>query len=166
MNNRWHLFFDDAPHAHYQIGYASTGPGEFPLGWEMENKIFGPHNPEQKQEWDDDIPEGNNFGTGDPDVALEDNTLYMTYEWPVGIAWKELDLLSEGGIEVTAVLESDADGDDQPDGIIQHTSLEPGINRVYLLEETLNRKFRVRLEMSSSDPLVSPMVTRLSVDRE
>jgi len=166
MNNRWHLFFDDAPHTRYQIGYASTGPGEFPRGWEMENKIFGPHDPEQGQTWDDDIPDGNNFGTGDPDVALEGHTLYMTYEWPVGIAWKELDVFIGDGIEVAAVLEADTDGDDQTDGVIQRVRIEPGMQMKYPLDEPVNRKFRIRLEMSSSDSLVTPMVTSLLVGHE
>jgi hypothetical protein len=166
MNNRWHMFFDDAPHFHYQIGYASAKPGDFPAGWIMNNKIFGPHNPEQGQTWDDDGLDGNNFGTGDPDVALEGNTLYMTYEWPVGIAWKELDIFSSEGIEVTAVLEADADGDDQPDGIIQRIMVEPGLHMKYPLDEPMNGKFRIRIEMGSNDSLVSPMVTSLVVGQE
>jgi hypothetical protein len=162
MNNRWHLFFDDAPHFHYQIGYASTSLEDFPYGWEMENKIFGPHHPEQGQAWDDDLPEGNNFGTGDADVALEGHTLYMTYEWPVGIAWKELDVLSAEEMEVTLVLEIDQDGDDLPDQF-EHIRLHPGMCRVYATGKITCRRYRIRIEMMSDNPEISPMITALSM---
>lgn len=77
FNNRWHMFFDDGEHLHYNIGYAATSAEEFPYGWKLENDIYGPYNPDQGQTWDDDNENGNNFGTGDADFALEDHTLYM-----------------------------------------------------------------------------------------
>jgi hypothetical protein len=163
FNNRWHIFYDDSAHAHYRIGYASATIEDFPGGWVAQKRIFGPHRPDQGQLWDDDVPEGNNFGTGDADVAIEGSTLYMTYEWPVGIAWKELDLYDGDCIGVTIRVETDSKGDGCPDEIIRTIPVRPGKKLNYTIPVRSMDRFRISIFMTSSDTLVSPMITELGI---
>ena len=128
-----------------------------------EKRIFGPHNPEQGQLWDDDVPEGNNFGTGDADVAFEGTTLYMTYEWPVGIAWKELDVYDQELTTVTASLEVDSDADGLPDSTIQTIPIRPGERVSYPIQNYSCKKFRIKIQMASNHAEVSPMITELII---
>jgi len=119
FNNHWHMLFDDGPHLHYNIGWARTKPSQFPGGWNIHRKIYGPHNPEQGQVWDDDTDEGNRFGTGDADMALEGTTLYMFTERPVGAAYRELhEVLNFDDIQAEIRLHIDFDGDGEVDDIL------------------------------------------------
>lgn len=102
FNNQWHMFVDDGAHQHYKLSYAATSAELFPLGWHLLPEVLGPHQPEQGQLWDDDTPEGNHFGTGDADVVLDGHTVYLTYEYPVGIAYKELAVLDDTDQRVLA----------------------------------------------------------------
>jgi hypothetical protein len=159
FNNAWHLFFDDAPHLHYQIGTARTAPEDFPRGWTLTNDIFGPRRPDQGQQWDEDTPAGNRFGTGDADVAVEGTTLYMTYERPTGIAYREFDLTDDREQSVRARIEVDVDGDGTPDTIRRKTLRAPR-SRI-ALEGVEAEQVRVRLELETQNPRESPMVSAL-----
>lgn len=160
FNNRWHMFFDDAPHLHYQIGHAHTAPGAFPRGWTLTNDVFGPQRPDQGQAWDEDTPEGNRFGTGDADLAVEDQTLYITYERPVGLAFKELDLTDDRAQTVRARLEIDRDRDGTVDATTPWKALRapqatvtwpaPGADRI-----------RLAVEMMTTTLTESPMIPAL-----
>ena len=163
FNNRWHMFFDDGPHRHYKIGYAWTSVEKFPEGWSLYNDIFGPHNPEQNQQWDNDTSQGNEFGTGDADIAIEGTTLYMTYEWPVGIAWKEMDFLSKKGINVELQLQSDVDNDQIPDKRTDWIDLTPGTNNNVSFTELKGESFRIKIRMETKNSSESPLINDIQL---
>mgnify|MGYP000367845419 CR=1 FL=1 len=165
FNNRWHMFFDTNPHAHYRIGYAWTTPSEFPRGWRVTHRIYGPQNPEQGQTWDDDTPDGNNFGTGDADVALEGNTLYLTHETPIGIAWKELQTSDADEQDVRMRLQIDRNGDGTADSATEWHELAGGQNSWMpkLKAHSAEAMVRIQVKMVTNNPVESPLLTRLKV---
>lgn len=162
FNNRWHMFFDDGPHLNYSIGYATTTAGDFPQGWQLTNDVFGPHNPEQKQQWDDPTPEGNLFGTGDADIAIEGTTLYMVYERPVGMAWKELELLDGRQQQISVQLEIDTDLDGKSDKLIPSRFLSTG-NSSVVFEDVEPGNIRLILTLSTENEDESPLLRRLAI---
>ncbi|MEM9666989.1 MAG: hypothetical protein AAF970_18820 [Bacteroidota bacterium] len=162
FNNAWHLFFDDAPHLFYTIGHAHTTPSAFPFGWQLENDVFGPRRPDQGQAWDEDTPEGNGFGTGDADIALEGTTLYLTYERPTGIAFKDLDLTDAREQHTRLFLEVDTDEDGSPDHTTEVRSLSPTSSQAEFAALPAGR-IRIHLVMGTSNPLESPMIRQLRV---
>lgn len=159
FNNGWHLFFDDAPHQDYTIGYAHTDPSAFPEGWRLQNDIYGPRMPDQGQAWDEPTPEGNNFGTGDPDLALEGSTLYLTHERPTGIAYKELDLMDDTDQDVQVRLEIDADGDGTAD--TSRIQKLPAGHAQLDLDSLEAEQVRLTLTLETSAPHESPMIRTL-----
>lgn len=159
FNNAWHLFFDDAPHQEYTIGYAHTAPSAFPRGWRLQNDIYGPRMPDQGQTWDEPTAEGNNFGTGDPDLALEGTTLYLTHERPTGIAYKELDLTDDTDQDVQVRLEIDANGDGTAD--TSRTEKLPTGNARLNMENLEAEQVRLTLTLKTNIPRESPMVRTL-----
>ncbi len=166
FNNRWHMFYDDNPHLHYMIGYASTTPSLFPNGWELNRKIFSPHNPEQGQLWDDDTEEGNKFGTGDADIALEGSTLYMTYEWPIGIAYKELEVLDGSEQSIRVILEVDNNDDGKPDISTGWHVLSTGQNSWDTgssLPSLMGKKIRITFFLETRNVKESPMITHCTI---
>lgn len=165
FNNRWHMFFDENPHAHYRIGYAWTTPSEFPRGWRLTHRIYGPHRPEQEQKWDDDTEEGNQFGTGDADVALDGTTLYLTHERPVGVAWKELAVTETDEQQVRVRLQFDRDSDGTADASTDWHVVSGGENSWKPEVEAggAEGRVRVQLRMATENPVESPLLTRLKV---
>lgn len=164
FNNAWHMFMDDGIHLHYQIAYAFTTAESFPLGWELYNKIYGPHNPEQGQTWDDDTPEGNEFGTGDADIALEGTTLYMFTERPIGVAYKELTEVLDGEeVEVMVNVLSDTNGDGVADDSTGWHALVPGQSAWSWSTPLPGRYYKVIIKMISTQPSLSPMIRFLEL---
>jgi len=168
FNNQWHMFFDDGPHLHYNIGYAFTTAEAFPYGWNLENDIYGPHIPEQGQVWDDDTEDGNLFGTGDADIALEGTSLYLFTERPVGAAYKELTELNNlEDVAVWAMVESDLNGDQVADDSSGWKRLAGGETSWTWKKSLRGRQYRVRFKLNSSNPAKSPLIQCfiLSVDK-
>jgi hypothetical protein len=162
FNNAWHMFFDDAPHRHYQIGYAIAQPSNFPTIWELTNDIFGPHNPDQGHVWDDDTPAGNDFGTGDPDVAIEGTTLYMTHEWPVGIAWKELDVSADGQ-KVYITVQVDENGDGKWDWKSEKIPYVSGKTAKKIDLKTNGKMYRIEIELNTTSANESPLANWIKI---
>lgn len=159
FNNQWHMFFDDGPHLHYNIGHASTTPEEFPFGWVKENDIYGPHNPEQGQKWDDDTKDGNDFGTGDADIALEGNTLYMFTESPIGAAYKELTELYEStGLNIEALVEVDINGDGLTDDSTGWNKIVPGETIWSWTKALTGQHFRISFRLNTKNSTESPLI--------
>jgi hypothetical protein len=163
FNNRWHMFIDARrqPDRKYEIGYAWTTPSDFPYGWRLHHRtIFGPDSltPEQRLESD---------YTGDPDVALEDETLYLFYENPVRVAFRELHEVREiAGHETRIRIESDRDGDGQPDMATDWHVLEGGkstLRTSEVLRPIEGTRFRVRIEMRTEDWNKSPLLKNFTV---
>jgi hypothetical protein len=168
FNNRWHMFFDDDPHNDYRLGYAWTTPEKFPKGWQLTHHIYGPHNPEQNQQWDN--PEnGNNFGTGDADVAVEGDTLYLTHERPTGAAFKTLKVRESGDAPVRIRLHLDRDGDGQAETTTDWHTLPKGKKPFKPGKKIRNaswKQVRIELKLKTEIPSLSPMVRELSVQTE
>ncbi len=166
FNNRWHMFFDDDPHGHYKLGYAWTTPEEFPNGWRMTHHVYGPHNPEQNQTWDNDTDQGNQFGTGDADVALAGKTLYLTHERPIGLAYKKFALQDGSEQTVSVKLEVDRDGDKQSDYKTNWLTVEPGTTTLELPSELQNislKHVRAHLRLQTTNPVESPMIRSITL---
>lgn len=161
FNNAWHLFFDDAPHRDYTIGYARAAPSDFPEGWQLTNDIYGPQRPDQGQSWDEPTAEGNNFGTGDADLALEGTTLYLTHERPTGLAYKELDLTDDADQTVRVRLELDTDGD----GTVDESREEslPAGNARFDLNGPQAERLRLHLILETRSARESPMIRSLRI---
>lgn len=162
FNNAWHLFFDYAPSEEYTVGYAGVNPSSFPEGWSRPHKVFGPRMPDQGQAWDEPTSSGNNAGTGDPDLALEGSTLYMTYELPTGIAYKELNLTDDAEQSIRVRVELDTDGNG--------TSDETRTQRLHAGDAHLDlggiraERARIQLEYETSNRQESPMISSLSLE--
>jgi hypothetical protein len=152
FNNRWHMVFDDGPHRRYLIGHGWTTPEEFPRGWRLESQFFGP-----KQAWEQPTEDGNRFGTGDGDLALDDDTLYMVYERPLGIAWKDLDVYAADPIQAKLTIELDHNGDGKTDAS-QALDLRPGKNLTCSFKPAACHQYRLVMELSTRDATVSPLV--------
>ena len=166
FNNRWHMFFDDDPHRHYKLGYAVAAPSGFPTDWDLTHHVYGPHTPEQNQVWDDDTEEGNQFGTGDADVAVEGTTLYLTHERPIGLAWKELELLTDDEQTVELRLEVDNDGDGDPEAASEWHAIEAGTDSWKPdMDQTLPKGARVRVtaRLRTDNSEESPLLRRLEL---
>ena len=159
FNNQWHMFVDDGVHLKYKISYASTSPNNFPYGWELFPEIYGPHNPEQGQVWDDDNENGNQFGTGDADIALEDNTLYLFTERPIGVAFKELtELYNSEDQKIEIMIIADNDGDGVSDYSTEWKELNGG-ESIWNLESELNaKKYKIKIRMNSNNNNESPLI--------
>lgn len=168
FNNRWHMFVDTHPHGKYRIGYASTSPDSFPHGWTLHNReMIGPYTPDADQVWDDPTSEGNDFGTGDFDVALEGRTLYGTWERPVGLAYNQLEELYDGSDqEVALKIEVDTTGNGDPDDSTPWSTIDPGgtdwapVNQV---ESTGAERFRIRIRLTSERNDETPLITHLKI---
>lgn len=160
FNNAWHLFFDDGPHLDYEIGYAQTTPAAFPEGWQLTNDVFGPRRPDQGQAWDDPGADGNGFGTGDADIAVEGSTLYLTHERPVGLAFKELDLTGDAEQTVRARLEFDRDGNGQSDAETPWARLTAEAATA-LLPVSSEGRVRLVLDLQTDNERESPMLRAL-----
>jgi hypothetical protein len=155
FNNRWHMFIDVERDGEYEIGYASTTASAFPYGWRLHpGNIFGPD--------DLDIQRKESDYTGDPDIALEEETLYLFYENPVRVAFNELDeLRSTRGHETRIRIEADEDGDGEPDQVTRWYVLEGGrsvLREQNELEPVEGKKFRVLIDMKTTDSGESPMI--------
>jgi|GEM_PF-2512427 len=158
FNNRWHMFFDDGPHLHYNIGYAMTTAEAFPYGWHIENDVYGPYIPDQGQQWDNDTDDGNRFGTGDADFAVEGNTLYIFTERPVGAAYQEIDEIYENTGQTAQVkFEFDVNGDGKADESTDWMELTLGENELTLPSE-LGNKVRVIFQLDSENANTSPLI--------
>ena len=158
FNNQWHMFVDDGEHLHYKISYAKTDPSRFPYEWELYPEIYGPGNPED-QSWDNDSPEGNDFGTGDADIALEGETLYLFTERPVGAAYKELtEVLDATEQAVSIMLESDSNGDGLPDDSIGWLDIGPGKMDWPLPKILKGKRVRLKIRFSSRNVSESPLI--------
>ncbi len=165
FNNQWYMFFDDGPHLHYNIGCAVTSAEEFPYGWKLENDIYGPHNPEQGQQWDDDSPKGNDFGTGDADIALEGSTLYMFTERPIGAAYKELsELWSSDDIKITIMIEVDKNEDGVADESTGWYELSAGEKVWQWSQELTGKRFRIHFRMETFDSRKSPLIQMFTLN--
>ena len=163
FNNQWHLFFDDGPHLHYRLGHAVTSADGFPYKWKLENDFFGPHNPEQGQRWDDDDEQGNRFGTGDADLALEDLTLYMVYERPIGIAYRTLtEVFDDRDQSVQIRFWYDNNGDGQADAKSSWQALRAGKVKLPLPGRKA-KQLRIELRLKSSQKAESPLLRSLKL---
>ena len=163
FNNRWHMFMDDGIHRQYKISYAWTTPDRFPLGWTIVPEIFGPKKPDQGQQWDDANVQGNDFGTGDADVVLDGTTLYMTYETPVGIAYKHLEVNDDTDLKVEAIIAYEDEGT-----VVQSNAIEVeiGESRVPFSKFGLSsnlEKFKVILKLSTNSPYKSPLIDYIEI---
>ncbi len=164
FNNQWHMFFDDGEHLHYNIGYAVTSAERFPYGWQLENDIYGPYNPDQGQTWDNDNKEGNDFGTGDADIALEDNTLYLFTERPIGAAYRDLKEIYENtGQSVQLKVEVDQNGDNTADDSTDWMELTMGSHSIDLDKKLKGKQYRLLLKLSSNDLNTSPLVRYVTI---
>ncbi|MDZ7721257.1 MAG: hypothetical protein U5R06_00150 [candidate division KSB1 bacterium] len=164
FNNRWHMFFDDGAHLHYNIGYAVTRAEDFPYGWQLQNDIYGPFNPDQGQRWDDDTDKGNRFGTGDADFAVEDYTLYLFTERPVGAAYRELpELFENTGQTVLFNIESDSNADGVADDSTGWMNLELGVHHLFLPNKITGSRFRVHFKLQSDNPETAPLIREFSL---
>ena len=162
FNNQWHMFFDDGEHLHYNIGYASTSAEEFPHGWKLENDIYGPYIPDQGQLWDNDTKDGNDFGTGDADIAVEGNTLYMFTERPIGAAYRELtEIMKNTGQSAEIKIEYDTNNDGKADDSTDWTKLENGKNLIY--PKKSQNDFRILLKMVTENVKTSPLIREISI---
>jgi len=167
FNNRWHMVFDDGPHLHYEIGYASTTPENFPIGWSLIHAIYGPHNPEQDQVWDDDTKDGNLFGTGDADLALEDYTLYMFTERPVGAAYKELFEIFDGiNGRVEVKIESDLNNDGIADDSTNWFRIPAGQQKFEFDNDISGNQFRVHFKLITDSMNQSPIITDFTLSAD
>ena len=166
FNNQWHMFFDDGPHLHYDIGYAVTRPSQFPHGWQMSHKIYGPYNPDQGQRWDDDTDEGNRFGTGDADIAIEGNTLYLFTERPIGAAYRELKEIFDASDQSMRIsLQWDENRDGIVDGETDWIEFVAGDTSVDFQALPQNAHFQIKLGLSTDNPIESPVVQHVTVYR-
>jgi hypothetical protein len=161
FNNAWHLFFDYAVGEEYAIGYAGVNPSSFPEGWAQSNKVFGASMPDQGQVWDEPTSGGNGVGTGDPDLALEGSTLYMTYEPPIGVAYKELDLNDDAEQSIRVRVELDKDGNGTPDRSRTGT-LRAGDAHL-VIGGSRAKQVRIHIEYETSNPRESPMISDLTL---
>ena len=166
FNNRWHMFFDDGPHRKYRIGYAWTTPSEFPRGWRLTHRIYGPKKPQQGQSWDNPTKKGNQFGTGDADVALDGTTLYLTHERPVGLAWKELQVNEIESQKVQLRVQFDRNGDGKVDAATAWHGLKAGENTWTPAVEdgSSDGKLRIQARLTTDNPMASPLLTSLKVN--
>lgn len=165
FNNLWHMFFDDGEHLHYHIGYAKTTPENFPYGWELENDIYGPYNPDQGQNWDNDNKEGNDFGTGDADFAIQDNTLFLFTERPIGLAYKELtEIYKNTGQEIRFSIEIDDDGDNVTDKTTEWINLNTGIEKIKINVEEKAKNFRIKIDLNSNINTKSPLIKSIKIE--
>ncbi len=165
FNNQWHMFFDDGAHLHYNIGYAVTSAESFPYGWKLENDIYGPYNPDQGQTWDNDNKAGNDFGTGDADIAIENNTLYLFTERPIGAAYRDLiEIYQNSGQSVQVKIEIDQTADGVTDSSSDWLELETGTNTVALSERLNGERYRLLVKLSSNNSGTSPLVRYLKVE--
>lgn len=165
FNNQWHMFFDDGAHLHYNIGYAVTKAESFPYGWTLENDIYGPYNPDQGQTWDNDNPAGNDFGTGDADIAIENNTLYLFTERPIGAAYRDLvEIYQNTGQSVQIKIEIDQNGNGQVDDSSNWMDFQLGKKAVSLSQNLTGKKYRFIVKLGSKNPTVSPLLRHLSVE--
>lgn len=165
FNNQWHMFFDDGAHLHYNIGYAVTSPEGFPYGWKLENDIYGPYNPNQGQTWDNDNKEGNDFGTGDADIAIENNTIYLFTERPIGAAYRDLKEIYENtGQQVKVKVEIDENGDDLPDKSSGWLDFQPGKHSVNLKTKLQGKRYRLLIKLSTANTGVSPLVRYIKIE--
>lgn len=89
IDDWWYMFVDTGRHKNYSISYARTTVSDFPNSWEFKGKAIGPN--EGNQTWDSPRKGGNRFGIGDADVILENETVYMVYERPVGVAYRNIE---------------------------------------------------------------------------
>lgn len=89
INDWWYMFVDTGRHKNYSVSYAQTTVSDFPNGWEFKGKAIGPN--EGNQTWDSPRIGGNRFGIGDADVILENGVVYMVYERPVGVAYRNIE---------------------------------------------------------------------------
>lgn len=89
LGQNLHLFLDYGPHKNYSIGHAETGRISFPKGWNFTGKSITPYT--WNQTWNNPAQQGNDFGVGDADVAVENNTVYLFYERPIGVVYKDLE---------------------------------------------------------------------------
>lgn len=167
FNNQWHMFMDDGIHLHYKISYAAAEPDSFPYGWQLYPEIYGPHNPEQGQQWDDDNPKGNDFGTGDADIALEGNTIYLFTERPVGVAYKELTELADlSDQSVRFMIETDHNGDGLPNDSTGWEIMRGGETAAALNRVISGTKFRIRLKLGSRKSDESPLIRYIEMIEE
>ena len=157
FNNRWHMVFDDGPHRDYRIGYAWTTPEEFPRGWRLENRVFGPEDP-----WEQPTEAGNEFGTGDGDLAVDGDTLYMVYERPIGIAWKELEVYRDETVTAMMTVEYDRDGDGRAEAS-QTVELWPGKDLAYRLNPPPEGRCRFTFALTTENPSVSPLIRNVTM---
>lgn len=166
FNNRWHMFFDDHPHGRYKLGYAWTTPEKFPRGWRLTHHVYGPRNPDQGQQWDEPDGSGNNFGTGDADVALEGDTLYLTHERPIGLAHKSLNVRSGKNQKAQLRLLGDTNGDGERELTTDWLTIQPGKQQISVPKAfAQQRPDRVRIEFKfqTHKSSVSPMIRHLKL---
>lgn len=172
FNNRWHMVFDDNTYKNgplYTLGYAWSSAEDFPDGWQqnMVHDFFGPKKPDQGQTWDEWESSGNKFGTGDGDFAVEGTTLYLTYERPTGIAYRELTETMDGkNQKVLVKIESDVDGDGQPDGSTGWLEVSPGKNKWKEsagLKQLTVKKFRISYKLATSNKAESPLIKKVEL---
>lgn len=164
FNNQWHMFMDDGEHLHYSIAYGITEPDYFPKGWKVVPNIYGPYNPDNKEKYDDDNDEGNRFGTGDADVIIEDNTLYMFTERPVMAAYKELtELLEFDNMNFSFCFKS-FESDKQT--LVSRTdwiNASPLIKEYKFDEPLTGDYFQIYFKVSTENLKESPMLKSISV---
>ena len=161
FNNRWHLFFNVGEKNHHSIAHASTSSEEFPYGWRLQKTILTPTGGKQEQAWDDDNDRGNNFGVGGADVAIEKHTLYMSYEKPVGIAYKNLNVFDGNEQSVRFRIEYLDEDDVMFSG--KWVTVDPGKTNFSLKELGLpddHKQWRVFMELKSSNPHESPLIEK------
>ena len=162
FNNRWHMFFNLGEENHYRIAYASTTAEAFPFGWKMENTVLSPTGGKQDQKWDDDSTLGNNYGIGGADVVIEDHALYLSYDKPIGIAYKNLNVFDAKEQEVLMRIEYLDVNDVVFSGEWQN--LKPGqsnfkLKSLGLAEDA--KKWRVMLELKSKNPQETPIIEKM-----
>jgi len=159
FNNQWHMFVDDGIHLKYKISYASTSPDSFPYGWKLFPEIYGPHKPEEGQIWDDDNEDGNRFGTGDADIALEGNTLYLFTERPIGVAYKELtELFNDDDQNVEVLIEVDNNEDGIKDDSTDWKELRAGKSIWNFAKPIVGNKIKIRYRINSAKSNESPLI--------
>jgi len=107
------------------------------------------------------------LGTGDPDLAVEGTTLYLTNERPTGITYKELGLTDDAEQTVRAWLELDTDGDGTADQLREHV-LPAGRSRLDLRKiraEQVQLSLRLTTQNSQEGPMIRSLRLRTVLHR-
>lgn len=88
----------------------------------------------------------------------------MTYEWPVGIAWKELDLFDDKEQTVRFRIEADLNEDGAADWQSEWISAQCGVSRHAVPTKLAAGSYRIVVSLSTETPSESPLIRRIKLE--